>query len=263
MGKQSHFLTVRFPHDHRDESNDAVAFFKVESPQTGPMLLEIFRKPPGATPWKGLGFAFGLVDAGSLTRAQAAFFEDSVRRRKEDCEGAYACTDAPQFPRTRNGTLAFLYDCAADYLTADKGIAGPAEIPEQEEKTPSLPKKPEHVVQSLTIHGFVGKVFVQQAQNGSNTLMEQAPQKSTPRSAWRNGAFYLFALAIIVAASITVAAFHISPWLSLAYCIPLLLLVGALQLRHDDRLSENAFIKMVRLILAQLPFLGRLTGKKD
>ena len=44
------------------------------------------------------------------------------------------------------------------------------------------------------------------------------------------------------------------------------LLIGAIQLRYDGRLSQESFIKLVKIVLDQLPVIGRLAklfGRKD
>ncbi|MHC5717433.1 MAG: hypothetical protein ACYTX0_36305, partial [Nostoc sp.] len=46
----------------------------------------------------------------------------------------------------------------------------------------------------------------------------------------------------------------------------LIVLIGVLQLRQDDRLSDENFVKLITMVLEQLPLIGNLikhfTGKK-
>jgi internalin A len=63
-----------------------------------------------------------------------------------------------------------------------------------------------------------------------------------------------------------VAARSVTPWLLPAVILGGLVfvgLVGALQLRHDDRLSEKSFLALVGLTFRQLPLLGRLSKKSE
>jgi hypothetical protein len=96
-----------------------------------------------------------------------------------------------------------------------------------------------------------------------------APKEAAPRSAWSSGSFYLFAFVVIVvvlaALSISLAAFNLSSELSTIFVASILalLLVGALVLRHYNRISEKGFIEIIRLVLARVPWIGRPAGEKD
>ena len=35
-------------------------------------------------------------------------------------------------------------------------------------------------------------------------------------------------------------------------------LIGVLQLRQDDRLSQESFVELVKLVIGQLPLIGKL-----
>ena len=53
----------------------------------------------------------------------------------------------------------------------------------------------------------------------------------------------------------------LSPWVLPVVTLGGLLLttvIGALQLRHDERLKEEAFLKLMGMAFRQIPFLGRL-----
>jgi hypothetical protein len=75
------------------------------------------------------------------------------------------------------------------------------------------------------------------------------------RSPWVSGTFYLMALAIVVA--LLLAAGNILPIWTLPLVIIggvlLLAVVGALQLRQDDRLSDQGFVKLMSETLVRLP----------
>lgn len=76
---------------------------------------------------------------------------------------------------------------------------------------------------------------------------------------WLSGSFYLAALIIMTGA--TVAASRLAPPWTLPLVIVGSLLgvgtVGALQLRHDDRLSERRFVDLIKLTFLNLPALLR------
>jgi hypothetical protein len=76
---------------------------------------------------------------------------------------------------------------------------------------------------------------------------------------WLSGSFYLFAVLVLVLAALTVA--KTVDWLVLPGVLIFGLLavsvIGALQLRHDDRLSENGFLKLMIESLKRLPLLRR------
>ncbi|MEY2563641.1 MAG: hypothetical protein QOH88_1834 [Verrucomicrobiota bacterium] len=92
------------------------------------------------------------------------------------------------------------------------------------------------------------------------------PDKSTEVRAsnpWISGSFYLLLL-VVVFAVLLAASRILSPW-----WLPLLILgglllisvVGALQLRNDDRLTDASFVKLIQLAFKQIPFLGKLASR--
>ncbi len=91
-------------------------------------------------------------------------------------------------------------------------------------------------------------------------------QKQKPvKSAWANGLFYLFVFVVVIA-GLGFLANSVSFSALIAILIAGLLfipLIGALQLRQDDNLSEKNFLELIRLVLAQLPLIGRLFPVKD
>lgn len=76
---------------------------------------------------------------------------------------------------------------------------------------------------------------------------------------WLSGSFYLVALLAITAA--TISASRLAPPWTVPVVIAGSLLgvgtVGALQLRHDDRLSERRFVDLIKLTVLNLPALLR------
>jgi len=57
------------------------------------------------------------------------------------------------------------------------------------------------------------------------------------------------------------------PW----YALPIVLiagaifvpLVGALQLRMDERLSQKSFLELMKLVVGQLPLIRRMSERRD
>lgn len=85
------------------------------------------------------------------------------------------------------------------------------------------------------------------------------------RSPWASGLFYLVA-ALLVLAALAAITNVISPWL-----LPLIVIggviflsvIGLLQLRQDDRLSEKGFGELMRVAIGSLPLLLKRRGELD
>jgi len=118
----------------------------------------------------------------------------------------------------------------------------------------------------VVFHGPIGKVIVQQSEKGNNQVsgteaneMKSNDEKQV-KSAWANGLFYLFTFAVVVAGMGYLAG-HL-PLYTLAVVVAagilFILLIGVLQLRQDDRLSEKSFTELARLVIRQLPLIGKL-----
>ncbi|MER6195864.1 hypothetical protein ABT234_00590 [Streptomyces sp. NPDC001586] len=79
------------------------------------------------------------------------------------------------------------------------------------------------------------------------------------RGPWLSGSFYVLAVVAITGA--TIAASRLAP----PWTVPLVIVgsligvgtVGALQLRHDDRLSERRFLDLMKMTFLNLPALLR------
>lgn len=82
-------------------------------------------------------------------------------------------------------------------------------------------------------------------------------------SLWVNGGFYLVAFAVIIALLAAVAR-TIPVWL-----LPIILIgglvavsvIGALELRRSDKLSQSNFLQLMALTFRQLPLLRRFWQK--
>lgn len=90
----------------------------------------------------------------------------------------------------------------------------------------------------------------------------QTPQGSQQpvRSPWSSGSFYLLAL-VVVFASLGVIASLLPLWILPAIIVGGLLavsIIGALQLKQDERLPDESFLKLMELSLKQLPLISRV-----
>ncbi len=126
----------------------------------------------------------------------------------------------------------------------------------------------------VLFQGPVEQVVLQQTSGGESTLqleerrddkMARPPRDTIKaRSAWANGSFYLFAFVIVIVA-LGFLAKSVS-W----YALPILLvagaifvpLVGALQLRMDERLSQKSFLELMKLVVGQLPLIRRMSERR-
>jgi hypothetical protein len=85
------------------------------------------------------------------------------------------------------------------------------------------------------------------------------------RSPWFSGLFYL-TLLVVVVALLLVAGRVLALWafpLVAAAAALLVAVVGALQLRQDDRLSERGFLRLMADVLHRLPLLLARGKSKD
>ncbi|MEH2302830.1 MAG: hypothetical protein V7K88_28610 [Nostoc sp.] len=121
---------------------------------------------------------------------------------------------------------------------------------------------------SVTIGGNVRKVIIQPSNPDNNSMTKPYKQEETSKSeyqvtlpwAYRNGMFYLLVFAIVFN---TVGIFAgILPIYSLALVIIgtvlFIVIIGVLQLRGDDRLSEKSFVVLTKMVLEQLPLIGNI-----
>lgn len=82
---------------------------------------------------------------------------------------------------------------------------------------------------------------------------------SEHKTPWGTGSFYVFALALLVAVFV-IAFKEAGVWAFPLVAIAAVLgvsIVGALQLRHDDKLSEKSFLELMVRSLGMLPLLNK------
>jgi len=119
----------------------------------------------------------------------------------------------------------------------------------------------QRVDSGFVFHGPVQRVVIQQADGGTNVVQQQDESKRqlAVRSAWANGTFYVFTFAIVIA-GLGLLAKSVSGYTLIGLLtagIIFVPLIGALQLRQDDRLSERSFLTLMRMVIGQLPLIGR------
>ena len=90
--------------------------------------------------------------------------------------------------------------------------------------------------------------------------MAKRRERPELRSAWANGSFYLALFAVIVAGVAVLS--KTAPW----YAFPMALLaalvyvpmIGVMEIYRNDQMTEKSFLKVLRLVIGQLPVIGSL-----
>ncbi|HYX18547.1 MAG TPA: COR domain-containing protein [Nostoc sp.] len=122
---------------------------------------------------------------------------------------------------------------------------------------------------SVTIGGNVGTVnVIQPLKQENNFMIEPSKQEDNSKPevqvtlpfAFRNGMFYLFVFVVVFC---LIAFFGGSlPFHYLALAIIgtaiFIVLIGVLQLRQDNRLSEKSFVDLTKMVLEQLPLISNI-----
>lgn len=115
----------------------------------------------------------------------------------------------------------------------------------------------------ITFHGQVDQVVIQQTSKGDNLLAKDSRDLVKIKSAWANGSFYVFVF-LAVTAALGILAKSVP-----SYAFPSILvagvifvpIIGAFQLKQDERLSEKSFIALMKIVFHQLPLLGKIAKK--
>jgi hypothetical protein len=128
-----------------------------------------------------------------------------------------------------------------------------------------MPMEERREGEKFVFNAPVETVVVQQTERGDNLMTQKNDDNNvTAKSAWANGLFYLVSFVVVIA-GFGVLAGNV-PFYTLALIITAAVLfvplIGALQLRQDERLSQKAFMDLVKMVIAQLPLIGKM-GKKD
>jgi GTPase SAR1 family protein len=98
------------------------------------------------------------------------------------------------------------------------------------------------------------------SEQGNNTMIEKSPdpQPVKVKSAWANGSFYLFVFVVVVAG----IGFLGKQLDFIVLCVVVIAgvlfipLIGALQLKQDDRLKDESFLALMKMVIGSLPLIG-------
>jgi hypothetical protein len=105
----------------------------------------------------------------------------------------------------------------------------------------------------------VQRVAGQLATQEAARRAEQWQAEKALAGPWSTGLFYLLAAVVLIGAVLAVAA--LAPlWVIpvvLVAAVVLLAVVGALQLRHDDKITEKGFLALMKLALSQTKTIAR------
>ena len=111
---------------------------------------------------------------------------------------------------------------------------------------------------TITVQG----VNATQVQEVSLALIEKTKQPEKSPNPWVVGSFYLIVFVVVVAALAVIG--HVIPLVILPTIligsIIALSVIGALQMRQMDKLSEENFLKLMALSFKNLPWLVRKNG---
>jgi hypothetical protein len=126
---------------------------------------------------------------------------------------------------------------------------------------PQITVQPQITIQQQQQQGGTMDNQQQQQSNSDNSQQQQQSiQPKRIKSAWANGSFYLFLFVVVIG-----GIGYLAGTLKLLNLIAVIVagivfipLVGALQLRQDDRLSEKNFMELIKLVIAQLPLIGNI-----
>jgi hypothetical protein len=106
----------------------------------------------------------------------------------------------------------------------------------------------------------VETVVIQHHKDEDKPMKEKEEMRLRVRSAWANGSFYLFTFAVVIA-GLGVLARSVPGYtlgIILVAGILFIPIIGGLQLRQDERLSEKSFLELIGISMAQLPLIGKL-----
>jgi hypothetical protein len=98
------------------------------------------------------------------------------------------------------------------------------------------------------------------SEQGNNTMIEKSPdpQPVKVKSAWANGSFYLFVFVVVIAG----IGFLGKQLDFIVLCVVVIAgvlfipLIGALQLKQDDRLKDESFVALMKMVIGSLPLIG-------
>ena len=126
------------------------------------------------------------------------------------------------------------------------------------------PKEHGFKVNHTTINNY-GTIQDLDLKQGNNTMIEKSPDPKLVKvkSAWANGSFYLFVFVVVVAG----IGFLGKQLDFIVLCVVIIAgvlfvpLIGALQLKQDDRLKDESFLALMKMVIGSLPLIGNPFSK--
>ena len=126
------------------------------------------------------------------------------------------------------------------------------------------PKEHDFKVNHTTINNY-GTIQDLDLKQGNNTMIEKSPDPKPVKvkSAWANGSFYLFVFVVVVAG----IGFLGKQLDFIVLCVVIIAgvlfvpLIGALQLKQDDRLKDESFLALMKMVIGSLPLIGNPFSK--
>ena len=122
----------------------------------------------------------------------------------------------------------------------------------------------ESEISRIAIHGdFHGDAIIQNNKNGTNVVRKNQNKPIKVKSAWANGSFYLFVFVVVIA-----GIGFLGQQLSFpVFCVVVIggvlfvPIIGALQLKQDERVQDETFLELMKMVIGQLPLIGNMLGK--
>lgn len=119
---------------------------------------------------------------------------------------------------------------------------------------------------SASTSAAVSQVEATNLNTGEGTMTIGRPAKATKTlrsNPWVSGSFYLTVVVVLLVVLLVMAR-TVSPWLLPVVLVAGVLLacvIGAFQLRNDDKLSERNFLQLMRMTFKELPLIRAFAKK--
>ena len=113
---------------------------------------------------------------------------------------------------------------------------------------------------NINYHIYGSQVQINQ---GIGAMEEKENKPIRVKSAWANGSFYLFVFVVVVAG----IGFLGNQLAFPTFCVVVIggilfvPIIGALQLKQDERLQDETFLELMKMVIGQLPLIGDVLGK--
>lgn len=129
------------------------------------------------------------------------------------------------------------------------------------------------ILDALMETSSVRKITIESAGGVNNPTAELTGTASREQSKtvdaarpnpWVSGSFYLFAMVVLLGC-LTATAKILNSWILPLIFLGVLLLVitvGVLQLRNDDKIQDKTFLTLMKLVFQKMPLLGKVLSRK-